>query len=129
MQELQLSPYRRRQEPPPGKYALLPKIIISGSRKQVKDIPQNEDNIRMYETERRAYRMGAAENRVARAEIISGATHSLREAVRQLEPIEAGLSAEDIARLSIILGLDAQIRREQEQRPKLYIVREEEPIG
>lgn len=64
-----------------------------------------------------------------RAEIISGATLSLRETVRKIEPLEAGLSAADLETLSIIIGLDAQIRREEERRPRLHIVREEEPVG
>lgn len=61
--------------------------------------------------------------RRVRAEIISGTSRGLREAIRQIEPITAGLSADELGTLSIIVGLEAQIRKEQ--RPELYIVREE----
>ncbi len=66
----------------------------------------------------------------ARAGIISCSSAGIRKALPEIERIEAELSADEIATLSIILTSDAIIKGYYEKnRPKLYIVREEEPIG
>lgn len=66
----------------------------------------------------------------ARAGVISRASAGLRKILPEIERIEAGLSADELDKLSIIVLQDSIIRRYREQhKPKLYIVRKEEPIG
>ena len=63
------------------------------------------------------------EQRIIRAEILSGTTDRVRDIVTRLSRETNQLTADELGTLSIIIGIDGQIKREaEEQRPRLRII-------